>query len=59
MGNRNGHASVKFDNGDSYTGTWKKGKRDGTGEYNYANGDRYCIGLPVAVDEEEFKGWEI
>lgn len=40
MGNRNGHAAVSFDNGDSYNGQWKNGKRDGQGEYVYANGDK-------------------
>jgi len=41
MGNRNGTHSVKFENGDQYSGQWKSGKRDGHGTYVYANGDRY------------------
>ncbi len=59
MGNRNGHASVKFDNGDSYTGTWKKGKREGQGTYLYANGDRYAQDPLFFEHDERFTEQEI
>ena len=36
----NGFGTYNFDNGDSYTGYWKNGKRHGKGTYIWSNGQR-------------------
>jgi hypothetical protein len=37
----NGEGTMKFDNGDSYTGTFKDEKKIGYGIYTFSNGERY------------------
>lgn len=32
---------MKYSNNDLYDGEWKKGLKDGLGEYRYCNGDKY------------------
>lgn len=38
---QNGNGTYKFDNGDSYTGTWVNGKRTGYGRYDWTDGSYY------------------
>lgn len=41
-GQKNGHGTQYYSNGDRYVGKWKDGKRkDKKGRYYYANGDYY------------------
>ena len=37
----NGHGTMKFSNGDTYTGYFKDEKKFGYGIYNFNNGERY------------------
>ena len=32
---------MRYNNEDRYEGEWKKGMKDGFGEYLYCNGDKY------------------
>ena len=34
--------TYRYDNGDSYTGEWKSGKKHGQGVYTWADGQRYA-----------------
>ena len=37
----NCHGTFNWENGDTYTGSFKKGKKDGHGIYNYGSGNKY------------------
>ena len=38
---RNGHHAVTFDDGNTYTGAWRDGKKHGQGIRTWADGDKY------------------
>ena len=40
-GQRTGHGTYSFANGDKYVGSFINSEKSGRGEYNFSNGDRY------------------
>jgi hypothetical protein len=66
QGRISGEGSVKYPNGDTYTGSFKDGQRDGKGHAAYANGDQFegdyrndrpdGNGIFLARDRSQYQG---